>query len=261
MAFSSIGQFLGSSSKASSTTSVVLTSNSASLTTGRLGIIIVAKDNASTTDGNTSEVTSITDAAGNTWAKLREFCNGNGSANAGAVVSVWYTIATSNLGSGANVTINFSANTSAKAARGWVFSLGAGSTISVTGTSSQDIADDFDDVSAAAFSGLTNIERIWLRAIATEGDFGSSIFETSSFTPISLVGTGGGLVTANMCASGEFLISTSTGETSDPAIDFLNHASVFLAIEEIAGSSGGKGPILQGRVITPGRILGGSILC
>ena len=89
MAWTSLNT-LGSNQNKTAGTSIVLTTCAAA-EAGNVVVVIVAKDNTQTTDGNTSEVSSITDSAGgNTWAKAREFCNGQGGAASGATVSVWY---------------------------------------------------------------------------------------------------------------------------------------------------------------------------
>src|SRR3990172_732961 len=93
-------------------------------------VAIVTKDNASTTDGNTNEITSMSDdAGGNTWNKLREFCNSQGSANAGATVAMFYSILATQLTASNTITANFSDTRTAKAISVWKFTIGAGNAI------------------------------------------------------------------------------------------------------------------------------------
>jgi len=84
---------------------------------GRLAWVTIAVDNATTTDGDGGAVSSITDTAGgNTWTKAIEFQNGQGSAQAGAVVSIWYSILVNQINRGGTITANFTSNTSRDAA-------------------------------------------------------------------------------------------------------------------------------------------------
>ena len=65
---------------------------SAQLTAGNVGVIVLATDNVATTNGNTNDHSSITDAAGNTWTKAREYTTTETNAVAdAATVSVWYS--------------------------------------------------------------------------------------------------------------------------------------------------------------------------
>jgi len=82
------------------------------LSVGNLGVIIIATDNNQTTDGDEVCVSNVTDSAGNTWLKAGEFTNGQGAAQAGALVSVWYTVALNQLNTAGTITGSFTAPTS-----------------------------------------------------------------------------------------------------------------------------------------------------
>jgi len=75
--FGSVGSFCTANHNTASS-SWTFTTNSANLAQNNIGVIVVATDNFVTTDGNTTTHLSITDAAGNTWTKAREFTKGNG---------------------------------------------------------------------------------------------------------------------------------------------------------------------------------------
>ena len=49
---------------------------SAQLTAGNVGVIVLATDNLAITDGYTNDHFSMTDTAGNTWTKAREWTSG-----------------------------------------------------------------------------------------------------------------------------------------------------------------------------------------
>lgn len=238
MAFASVGS-LGSVGDTSAGTSIVLTT-SAAAEAGNLVIVSVAKDNAGTTDAQTSEISSITDSAGgNTWTKLGEFCNGNGAANTGAVVSVWGSILTNQINSSGTITANFSDSRTASAISAWEFTVGAGSTISVS--SLQTLANDAADPGSMTISGLSNVERLYFRGIASESLDSSVMGTTVSYSPIDPAIADTGVETTSMQINGEFRILTGTGDTSDPTMFTADHASVYMAILETAGGGGGGG--------------------
>src|ERR1041384_4789690 len=102
MAFASLNT-LGSNQNKTSGNSIAVTTTAAA-ESGHLVVVIVAIDNTGTGDGDNSEVNSISDSAGgNTWTKAREFTNGQGAANAGATVSVWFSVLTNQINSGGTI--------------------------------------------------------------------------------------------------------------------------------------------------------------
>src|SRR5262245_26190384 len=109
---------------------------SANASVGDLIIVAAAFDNPGTTDGDHSDVSSVTDSAGNTYTKLREYTNGNGSVSTGAVVWLGYCILTNAIVSGTTTwTVNFAnqPQTGANALTAERYTIGAGSTISNAG--------------------------------------------------------------------------------------------------------------------------------
>ena len=69
-----------------------------------LAILCVAVDNNATTDIDEGAVTAVSDSKGNTWIKLQERTNGQGSAQAGATISIWYSVLTTAIASGDTAT-------------------------------------------------------------------------------------------------------------------------------------------------------------
>lgn len=259
MAIGSIGSF-GTANSTSSGTTLVITTD-AQLDAGNIGIVAIALDNTQTTDGNTSEVSGIVDSAGNTYTKLLEFCNGQGGAEAGATVSLWFTKAASTLASSGTITITFANTITSKAASAWEFTVGGGKTLEIPVGGTATIADDNDPPSNLVISGLASLERLYLRVTASERGSLSWVAGTN-FTAITQAIANTGTNITSMLVSGEFRINTSTGETSNPtATTRSDCASVMVALEEV---DEGVAPITRiataitaaFSVITPTRVMG-----
>lgn len=204
----------------------------ATIEAGNVALVVVAIDNLGTSDGDNSEVTSVTDSAGNTYQKLGEFTNANGSAGAGATVSVWASVlATQLVSTVGTVTANFSGSVTASAMIVHEFTVTAGAELTVAGTV-QTLANDAADPGSMSLSGLTSREYLYVRCIASESNSTAVITTSASFTTLSRSVANTGTSATSMGARGEFRINTSTGETSDPTLFSADHASVFLAIIE-----------------------------
>lgn len=230
MAIASVGS-LGSVGDTSAGTSIALTT-SATAEAGNLVVVAVGKDNTATADSQTSEVSSITDSAGgNSWAKLGEYCNGEGAAAAGAVVSLWASILTNQIASGGTITANFSDSPASSAISAWEFTIGTGSTISVD--SLQVLANDLADPGSMSISGLSSVERLYVRATAVERNTGTWTV-TSSYTAMAIGLANTGTAATSMEVGGEFRILTGTGDTSDPTWAGADNASVYVAVLETA---------------------------
>lgn len=201
------------------------------LNSGEFGIISYAVDNTNTTDGDFSEITSVTDAASNTWVKAGEFTNGQGAAIAGATVSVWYTKATSTLSAGGNITINIGTARTAKAVTGHVFT----TTGTITNVGSSTVADDATDLSSLSVTPSSgNREHLYIRACASESQ-GTTYTQSTNFTAFdhSNSTTSGIAGSAkNMGARGEYRIVTNSSDTTDPTGDSgADHASYMVALD------------------------------
>jgi hypothetical protein len=196
---------------------------------GDVIVLVLATDNVSTTDGNTTLHSGITDSQSNTWTKLHEFTNGQGSAAAGATVSAWVCKVTTALVQSIDVlAVTFSSAVVAKVYISNDFTVSAGSTISVL--SPQDLANDALDPGSMAISGLTSGEYLFLRGIASEG-LATTGTATTNYTPITPRGSSGGSATTNVSAWAEWRILTGTGDTSNPTVAAVDSASIFLALK------------------------------
>lgn len=198
---------------------------------GNAHLILIALDNSGTGDGDNGEVTSVTDSAGNTYTKLGEFTNGNGSAGAGATASLWYSILTSQLTSGAGtVTANFSSRT-AVAMMGWEATLTSPGQITVAG-SLQTLANDAADPGSMTVGSLPSREYLWLRVIASESNDITGLTVSAGFTTMNLSRANTGTSNTSMIVRGEYIIATGTTKTSDPTLYSADHASLFIALQE-----------------------------
>lgn len=238
MAFANIGaDGTAQSSTANQTSASVTLLADANI--GNLLVIIVAVDNNQTTDGDEGAVTSVTDSAGgNTWTKGLEFCNGQGSAQAGATCSLWSSVITNKITSGGtDVTVNFSNSTSRDKSviLANLFSIGAGSTVAIEATNS--LANDGADPGSLNAT-TSNIECLRIRGIASETNSATALTTTTNWTLFTSGNqTSGGGSASNMAARGEFRISTGTSDASDPTFVAADTASVYVAFKEVVTAS------------------------
>jgi hypothetical protein len=230
--FASVGT-LGTGVRSTGGTSTTITT-SATAEAGNVVIVAVGKDNTQTTDGATNEVTGVTDSAGNTYEKAGEFTNGEGSAGAGATVAVFLSQLETQLDSGGTITVTHDSQTDV-ACSAWEFTTTL-STIALAGTA-QTLANDAADPGSMSISGLAEGSRLYFRAIASESETATAPTPTSDYTAIDgAVSTTAGQPHANICIAGEFRIVSGTGSTSDPTLEDVDSASLFIAIGEGAGS-------------------------
>ena len=244
MAFGSIGSFVGASNK---TSGDPFTFNPlGQLNANDIGILVVAKDNSSTTNNSdNNEIVGVTDTVGNTWSEVKEITSTDGAAEDGTTVGVYYTKATTSLATAQTITADFVSAITAKAISGWKFSVGAGNTVSIVGIWTRVEPDDTDFGSIIA-SGLPSQEYLFFRGDAGETGGGLGYTSTLGYTPLLNASTAGAGVRTNQFASGEFKIFNGTGETSDPlaAIVAGNKASAFIVFKEVAPTVGTVQPLL-----------------
>ena len=239
MAWGSVGT-LGSGQEKTSDDSLVLTT-SAAAEVGNVIIVAMGFDNIGTTDGDLSEVASVVDSAGNTYTKLKEQTNGNGAAAAGGTVSLWYTKVTSELALGGTITATLSAATTAKAISAWEFSVTAGATITLEGSTSA--VHDLADPAAMTIDSLANQEYLWFVADVEETPNTGTYTPDADYTAIDKNGTTGDAGATNILVAGGFRIFTGTADTydADTGAD-RDGAQVYVALKE-AVAAGGDGRV------------------
>lgn len=228
---------LGSNTSASSGTTLVITTD-ATLEAGNEGFVFVSFDNTGTTDADFSEISSVVDSASNTWVKLCEYTNGNGTPAAGITASAYKTRATSQLTSGGTITITFANTISNKVARAWEFT--ATNSLSLVGTCQQAAGDAIDPPSQE-ISGLTSAETLFLRVIGEdEGSDDGDLTVTTNYTALTYVNKA---PPNGRKFIGEFRILTGTGDTSNPShTNDGDTANLFFALQESAGATARKIP-------------------
>lgn len=230
---------IGTAATTANASTIVLSVSSTTASAGNLVILVIGADNSSTSDGDNSEITSVTDSGGNTWTKAREHTNSNAAASAGATVSLWYTKPTTTLTAGAGggtITVTFASARQAKAVTGWAYSIG-----NTTPTVAASTATSGDAVrlgTANLSTALTNQEYLFVRADAIESDI-ASYTPTTGYTSLSwATALVGGTFTNFITAAGEFKIATSTSAMSTATIGLnVDNSSVLVAFYESAGST------------------------
>lgn len=233
MAWASVGTLGSVQSKTANQASLVLTT-SAAAEAENVVVLVVATDNNQTTDGDEGAVTGISDSAGgNTWTKAIEFCNGQGGAQSGATVSVWFSKLTNQIASGGTITASFSntASRDATAATAWEFTIGAGNVVTVEATNT--LAND-GAAPGSLDAATANAEFLRVRGIAGETDSATQLSATASWTLLANNQTSGGAPTSNMAVRGEFRIFTGTGDASFPLFASVDNASAYAALKEAA---------------------------
>jgi hypothetical protein len=236
MAITSRGNF-GVVQGTATAATLILSVSATTVSAGNLAILVIGADNSSTTNGDNSEVSSVTDSGGNTWTKAREHTNGNAAASAGAMVSMWYTKPTTTLTAGAGggtITVTFVSTRNARAATGWVYAIGSSTPTIAASTAT---ATDVLPLGTANLStALTSREYLFVRGDAFEGDI-ATYSTTAAYSSLSwvLAPAGSGFLTA----AGEFKIATTTSAMSTPVIGFnYDNASVLVAFYESAAAAG-----------------------
>jgi hypothetical protein len=214
--------------------SLAITTAGTSALIGDWITVEVSKDNVATTDTDTTEA-SVTDSAGNTYSRLKEHCNGNGSATAGVVNGIYAAPVTAALAAGGTITVTFS-DSSVGAARATCWTSN-GSGITSAGTAQAEVDDS--GVGSLAITGLSSRQRLWLRSTAAIASQANSEYSavSSGFTAWAAVASGGG---GSRGIVGEYIIATATGQTSAPTLDggAADTASVMVCLEETSQYAG-----------------------
>lgn len=220
----------------------------AQLDAGNVGVCAIGKDesNTGTTDGNgQAEFTSVTDDAGNTWVEADEFVNSQAiGANNGAAVAVYYTLVTSTLTSGANITFT-TAGGRRQAAACWEFAFGGGSTI-VEAAGENGLANDGADPGSMTVATGVAVEHLFLRGTACEtNDTGWT--EDADYTNFDHTNAtdDSGVAGTSMGVRGSFRIATeATSAASDPTWTSADCASYMVGLNEVAAAVRLRRPLL-----------------
>lgn len=241
-AFASVGS-LGALDSATDTDSIVVTL-SAQCDAGNLCICSWSPSNNGTTDADHNEVTAVTDSTGkNTWTELDEWTNGQGNPGQGATQSSWYTIPGTSIPISGTITAQLAVTRPNRSAICWEFTVGT-ATINVAQTVTPLSDDAVQTPGSMATSSLPSKEYLHWRGISQEGS--ESITATAGWTMIQATG-----VTDQSRAHAEFIISTTTGVTSDPTGGGgvnRDWSSILVALEEVSAPATrrrAKGKVLE----------------
>lgn len=242
MAFASVGT-LGTNSSASNNQSTLVLTTTAAAEVNNLVVVAVAVDNTQTTDGASTAVSGVADSGSNTWTRAIGWCNGGGGvAQAGADISIWYSVIRTQINSSGTITATFTANTTSDttAIAAWEFTCAATTnsvSIAVEGT-----AGLVNNAANAGSLNVTtaNIPCLRFRAIASESNATTALTASAGWTLIG-VAAAGASVAAGMGVRGEFIISTATSAASAPTggAGTVDHASAYVALKEVAAPTFG----------------------
>ena len=232
--WSNIGSRGCSNSKTSS--SSVSVTASAPVSAGDVLVAIVATDNIATTDGDKSDISSVTDSKSNSYTKAVQFTNSEGSAGSGATVGIYFSKITTTLTTSDTVTANFASAVTAKAIAIHEYSMSTGTSITVAGTATQ--AGTSSTSVSMTISGLTSQEYLWIGGVAVEGPNGDTFTQYTDYTTLgpgtSSCGTSGMNAASNMVIRGGFRIFTGTSDTYDPTLGIAHDfAGGYVALGEV----------------------------
>lgn len=228
----------GNAPSAASSSSWTL-ATTATLDPGEVGVLRIALDNITATDGDNNEVTSVAGGDG-TWEKLGEYTNSQGAGAAGVTVATWLFTPSSSNASGTVITITLASSRTQKIAALEKWNVGAGSSLRQT-TGAAPVVSQVDaggGFGSSSFSGLTDGERLYLRVLGAEMSTTASVSATAGFTALSTFRSS---TSSPISLLGEFRVNTSTGETSNPAFTpTADKAGIFFALEEYSVGGGGS---------------------
>lgn len=226
----------GNGPSAASSTSWTLTTTAA-VDVGEIGVLRTASDNISSVDGDNNEIVSVTGGTG-TWDKLSEYTNSQGAAAAGVTISAWVFTPSGSNAIGTVLTITLASARTQKVAALEKWTTGSGTSLRQTTeaavvTSQVDAGGGFG---ASSYTGLTNLERLYLRVLGAEMSTTASVSPTSGFSALSTFRSS---TSSPVSLLGEQRVATSTGETSNPSFTpVADKAGMFFALEEYTPSGG-----------------------
>jgi hypothetical protein len=245
------GAQLGGAGQQTANSSSISMTTAAAASANNLVVVVVTCDNNGTTDGDLSEVSSVS-IGGNAATKAVEFTNGQGVAQTGITTSVWWLQLGSALGSGSTITANIAnATTSGDALtiQAREFIVASGKTVSVEAVNSA--ATDGTAQPASIDCTTSNIECLRVAAFGAEripisASTDADNLVRASNSAWSLWWTSGALARSSLDNDGtgtgqivEATISTGTGAASRIGAVSANSdwAACYVAFKATAASS------------------------
>ena len=230
MAITDLGSLGAIGSTVNNQPSLLLTTTAA-VAVGELVVVVIAVDNPQ--NGGDAGVASVTNTGtANTWTKAIQICNAV-AAQGGASCSLWYTVATAAMSSGATITATFSdATTSdATAMTARHFSVATGNGFAVEGTPGTLLHNTAADPGSLNVT-TANISCLRIRGCAAQVGNNTSLTPTASWTAWANGNSATTGTTAEMCARAEHRIVTGTSAASDPTYVSAINANVYVAFKE-----------------------------
>jgi hypothetical protein len=209
-------------------TALVITQGATAHPVGAVAFAIISSDNINTTEADHSEVVSVVDSKGNSWQKVLELTNGNGSAKAGVTHAVWKSTLDAAIASADTVTITFSADPGVSTAVLVSFTVAEGNTL-VNGATPAVATVDLANGVSRSVAGLSSKERLYLFTAGAENAAGVH-FVSSNFTLLTAATQGTG--TTGIKTTSEYRVNTSTGETAGTTMGTADWVEFFFALEE-----------------------------
>lgn len=228
----------GNAPSAASSSSWTL-ATTADLDAGDVGVLRIASDNINAIDADNNEVVSVTGGTG-TWEKLGEYTNSPGAGASGVTVATWLFTPSASNAIGTVITITLASARVQKIAALEKWTVASGNSLRQTTeaaivTSQVDFAGGFE---SSSYTGLTSLERLYLRVLGAELSTTASVAPTASFTALSTFRSS---TSSPVAVLGEYRVNTSTGETSNPAFTpVADKAGIFFALEEYSVGGGGS---------------------
>jgi hypothetical protein len=195
-------------------------------------LAVVAKDNTTTTTGQTADITSFVDDGGNTWDLVYEYTYSPGAAGTGVTVSLWLSKLTTAMATTDAMTAAF-ASTVAKVLGGASFSVGSGNTVQVAGT--PQVVTGSGSAPTSTISGLPNKEYLFFVAVGleTRAAVGSLGVDYSAlFNGVADNGSNNASIRARLFSR----ILTGTGDTATGASMGADKVWIHFALEEVSGA-------------------------
>lgn len=219
----------------SGTTSIVAVN--ANIVVGRLVLVRAGFDNQTTSDGETNQL-SCADASGNTWVKVKEWTETSGAARDGTVHALFLSVITTQIDSGANITVTSTAATLARVTAVDEVTIGASAVAFITPVQAAGGAGN-SDTTDLTYSGLASREYLLIGSGSQERS-SSGYTVDSDYTALTESSSAGGAVDSNQTTKGGYRIATLTGDTYSVTWTQAGEwAHILAAIYEEAG-----GPIV-----------------
>lgn len=240
----------GTATSGTSTTSFSI-SPSVTIATGKLAVLNVVSDNASTTGGATS-THAVSDSQGHAWTKIHEETRTSGVVRDGLTVSSWATIVQRDITTSDTVALALvsGAAFTAKALSLWEVSRNTAVGIAVIAhTGANGTGSAASTTHSLTLSSLTSREYLFVGVSGMEADSAVvSYTEDASFTTTTAkFGLTGGTSTSDITQVASSRVVTATSQTWAPSFSTggssADRAQLFAALAEIGSLVSGAATI------------------